>query len=167
MIDLRRFRDLRVERIVLIAAVVGGLVYLYPKGEDMTGAARAVDGDTLLMGEQHIGLFGVDAPEAGQNCTRAGEPYACGADARAALAALIGGRSVTCKPAAEHRYGRALATCFVGGSDLGQELVKAGWALQQSRFTNRYEAVEAEARAARRGLWQGDFETPESRRLDS
>ena len=71
---------------------------------------------------------------------------------------------VTCKPAAEHRYGRALATCFVEGRDLGEDLIHAGWALQQSRFTNRYEAAEAEARVARRGLWQGDFETPESRR---
>jgi endonuclease YncB( thermonuclease family) len=39
-------------------------------------------------------------------------------------------------------------------------MVHAGWALADRRATDRYVAIEAEARNARRGLWKGTFEPP-------
>jgi endonuclease YncB( thermonuclease family) len=35
-------------------------------------AARVVDGDTLVIGEQHIRLDGIDAPETDEVCLDAG-----------------------------------------------------------------------------------------------
>jgi len=34
----------------------------------VSGAARVVDGDTLVIGTQRIRLFGIDAPESRQTC---------------------------------------------------------------------------------------------------
>jgi len=43
------------------------------------GLGRAKDGDSLMVGETEVRLFGVDAPEFDQTCTRAGQSWACGA----------------------------------------------------------------------------------------
>jgi endonuclease YncB( thermonuclease family) len=39
-------------------------------------------------------------------------------------------------------------------------MVAAGWALADRDATERYVAIEADARKARRGLWKGEFEPP-------
>jgi endonuclease YncB( thermonuclease family) len=39
-------------------------------------------------------------------------------------------------------------------------MVRQGWAVAFVRYAKDYVALEEEARAARRGLWRGDFETP-------
>ena len=35
---------------------------------DLVGAARVLDGDTLVIGETHVRLEGIDAPESHQAC---------------------------------------------------------------------------------------------------
>jgi len=52
------------------------------------------------------------------------------------------------------KYGRTLATRFLGAADLGRWLVAEGLA-------TAYVADEDEARAARRGIWAGTFTMPE------
>jgi endonuclease YncB( thermonuclease family) len=130
-------------------------------GEAFSGHARVVDGDSLEIAGRRVRLFGIDAPEYRQQCRdRNGAAYACGQDARRALVAAIGGRSVTCKPVGAS-HDRAVAVCEAGDRDLSEAMVRQGHALELRQFSGgRYAAAEREARDTRRGLWQGDFEPP-------
>ena len=56
----------------------------------MYGKPVAIDGDTLDFGGQRVRLFGIDAPERAQTCTRNGEAWPCGEDAKALLQSLVG-----------------------------------------------------------------------------
>ncbi len=70
---------------------------------------------------------------------------------------------VNCTPYGEDKYGRALATCSAGTiRDLGEVLVREGYAVGYTAGNRGYTDAEREARSARRGIWQGDFELPRS-----
>ena len=127
------------------------------EGPAITGRARVVDGDGLRLEGYEIRLDGVDAFELHQACE--GRP--CGSAARSALSALIAGEDVTCRPSDTDRYGRTIATCSVGGLDLGAEMVRAGHAVAYRRYSTDYVDEEAQARRARAGAWSGRFENPE------
>jgi endonuclease YncB( thermonuclease family) len=58
------------------------------------------------------------------------------------------------------RYGRTVAVCRAGDTDLNRQMVLDGWALAYRQHEHRYVGNEATARANRRGLWQGRFERP-------
>src|SRR5437762_5667666 len=59
----------------------------------LTGPVRVVDGDTLVLGERHIRLEGIDAPETDQVCLdTVGRRWTCGITARDYLAAYIAGQ---------------------------------------------------------------------------
>lgn len=54
-----------------------------------------------------------------------------------------------------------------GGVDLGEAMVRAGWAVEYRTFSHgAYAAAEAQAKAAKRGLWAGTFEPPSAYRAD-
>lgn len=117
----------------------------------IAGSARIVDGDTLDIGGQRIRLWGVDAPEARQQCTVSGNP---GRSARSALARAIGGRGVACTVRDHDDYGRVVAQCRVGGADLGAAMVSQGWAWDYRHYNQgRYRAAENSARRADLGVW--------------
>ena len=98
------------------------------------GRVSVVDGDTLELHGQRIRLAAIDAPEARQSCFSGGKPWPCGRRAAFALAELVGTRTVTCRWRSRDRYRRAVATCAVGGTDLGGWLVEQGWALAFRRY---------------------------------
>jgi endonuclease YncB( thermonuclease family) len=134
----------------------GGLV--------ITGRAGIIDGDTIEVGGRRIRLHGIDAPEIDQICHRGGRPWRCGSDAAAALDRFIGGRRVACTELDVDRYGRSVAACTLDSQDVGDWMVRNGWAVAYRRFSEAYVGAEAEARAARRGIWSSRFEMPESHR---
>ena len=51
-------------------------------------------------------------------------------------------------------YDRKLARCEAGGEELSQVMVRGGFAFAFPRYSELV-AEEREARAARRGIWQG------------
>lgn len=127
---------------------------------------RIIDGDTIAIGDERIRLFGIDAPEHNQLCTLNGQTTACGYEAGRMLEGLIGVTEPNCVPRSTDRYGRTVAVCSVNGKDLGREMVVSGWAVAFVRYSQDYVADEAAARAARRGMWQGEFELPETWRAE-
>ena len=162
---LRR-RPRRTRRIWIILLAGLGLVTAYAllpdapfslDGPPLTGMVeRVVDGDTIDIGGQRIRLPGLDAPEWSQTCrTAAGGDWQCGAEASRRMRELTRGRTLTCQPEGHDRYGRLLATCRDGSTDIAEALVADGLAI-----SSRYAAAEALARKAHRGLWQGSFDTP-------
>jgi endonuclease YncB( thermonuclease family) len=126
--------------------------------EDIVGAARVVDGDTIVVQQVKVRLEGIDAPEHGQMCTANGIPWACGDNATAWLADFLAEREVACVSKGHDRYGRLLATCFVGGENLNDRIVREGWALDFRRYTSAYLEAEDDAKRTRAGLWR--FEPP-------
>lgn len=157
---------MRLRRLDIVFAVLllAGLAVLadWLLKEDLSGAARAADGDTLVLNGEHVRLKGMDAPELAQTCTRDGKDWPCGREAKAALAAALKQGQVACTFSARDDYDRPLALCTVAGADLGALLVRQGLAVA----FGAYQAEEAEARAARRGLWAGSFQRPSDYRAD-
>ncbi len=127
---------------------------------DITGPARVIDGDTIEIEGQRIRLLGIDAPETDQPCRLNGERWRCGQDAANALAEKIGRQPVTCHELDRDPYGRSVATCTVGGEDIGEWLVSTGWAVTYICFSYEYSRAEQRAKSARRGVWASEFEQP-------
>ena len=85
----------------------------------------------------------------------------CGAKAANDLDAFIAGRPVNCLPISLDRYGRTVATCSVGGADLGDWLVRNGLALDWPQYSKRkYESAQGDAEQAGRGMWAGTYVEP-------
>lgn len=120
---------------------------------------RVVDGDTLLLAEgRRVRIIGIDAPELPFR-GRPGEPGA--AAARDFLATLIGDAPVTLQTGStpEDAYERQLAhVATENGEDIATRMLATGHAVASVHADNATRidalfAAEAEARAARRGLW--------------
>jgi len=164
----RRGRGAVASILVILAGLAGAwLLELLPSGEaPIAGQARIIDGDTLAIGSRTIRLHGLDAPETRQTCQRDGRDWDCGADARQALARLVQGRPVTCRPVDRDRYGRVVARCHAGGEDLGSAMVRQGWAVAYTRYSWRYLPQEWLAWWDGSGIWSGSFQLPEEWRRD-
>src|SRR5688572_1292803 len=96
-------------------------------GTVVSGNAKAIDGDSLTVGGHEVRLFGIDAPEFGQTCTRNGQSWACGAEAARRLGELVNGREVRCASLGTDQHGRTLARCTVGGMDVNRTMVATGY----------------------------------------
>ena len=142
--------------IVLVAAVLPQAI----RAETVEGAARVVDGDTIEIDETRIRLWGIDAPELAQRCSEDGTPYPCGLDAAQALRKQIGRKSVRCVRGDTDRYGRMVGLCSLDGIDVSRWMVQQGQAIAFRRYSLDYVADEDAARAAKVGLWAGEFQDP-------
>jgi endonuclease YncB( thermonuclease family) len=144
-------------------APVAALLFLYSVAvyaTDIAGTARIIDGDTLAIGTQVIRLFGIDAPENGQDCKgKHAKRYNCGAAAENALRALLRGR-VFCTGTEFDNYQRLIAACSSNDVDINREMVITGHAVAFRQFSEAYIADEDSARISQLGVWSGDFEMP-------
>src|SRR6266550_3920579 len=127
--------------------------------QTLTGRVVAIaDGDTVTMldsaNTQHrIRLAGIDAPESHQ---------AFGEQSRLNLSEMIFGKDVSVSYQKVDQYGRLVGKIILEGKDINLEQVKAGMAWHYKFYEDEqtpedrdlYDRTEAEARAARRGLWQ-------------
>lgn len=152
--------------IVLIAAALFARYCGFEQDVHFKVADRvaAIDGDTLRSGDIEVRLYGIDAPELDQTCSlEGGRSWACGREAQNRLKSLIGRYAVDCTPRARDKFNRIIATCGTSKvPDLGEALVREGLAvnLSSDRDEGPYVDAEIEAQAAKRGIWQGDFERP-------
>lgn len=126
----------------------------------ITGTASVIDGDTLEIHGKRIRLHAIDAPESRQTCERGGEAWRCGQASALALADKIGRRPVSCEQTDVDRYKRIVARCFASGEDLNGWLVGQGLAVAYRQYGRDYVAAEGDAKAARRGMWAGEFVMP-------
>ena len=125
------------------------------------GKPIVIDGDTLAFGGVRVRLYGIDAFERDQLCKRAdGTHFPCGQFAREMLVNLVGQGIVECHKRDVDVYRRMVAVCTVADFDVGAELVKAGVALAYRHYSEDYVKAEDQARAARRGAWEGEFTPP-------
>ena len=161
----RRFRNPlgAVATLAVIAVLAVFAALLWPPTDTLTGRATAVDGDTLRIGETRVRLIGLDAVELDQTCVnKEGATWNCGREARRYLDSLLTGATISCASDGRDRYRRVLAHCRVGNDDLGDQMVRAGWAVAELE----YGVALAEARLNGRGIWSGTFDDPVKWRAD-
>ena len=148
------------QALVLLGLMLGGYVSWPEKNTHESKSMRVVDGDTLVLDDKRIRLFGIDAPEMKQSCSRETGKYLCGQAAKEALTDFIGAQPVTCEERDIDKYGRMVAICYVGSTEINKWLVAQGHAVAYKNYTDRYNDAEEEARAAKRGIWAGGFQQP-------
>lgn len=152
--------------LMVVTVMAAGMAWTAASQERVSGRAKITDGDSFEIGDRSIRLFGVDAPEGRQPCTRDGKEWACGEEAARRLRSLTGSGDIVCTRRDTDDYGRLVAQCSRGGVDLAAEMARSGLAVAYRRYSNAYIDEENEARAARRGLWSGEFTSPEQWRRD-
>jgi endonuclease YncB( thermonuclease family) len=156
----------RLRRGVATAACAGLTLLFGPAvgafADDVAGAARVIDGDTIEIGETRVRLEGIDAPETKQTCRDArGRKWACGTSAAHHLDRLIDDKPVRCSSHGLDDYGRSLAYCTAAdGRELNRQMVREGQAWAFVKYSTRYVAEEREARAARLGVFGADNTPP-------
>lgn len=108
-----------------------------------------IDGDTLWFEGRKIRIWGIDAPEMGQRQ---------GPAAKAELQRLMTFRRMFVIPTDTDKYGRLVAQIHCGRGDIGQSMVRHGYAVG---WSGAYARDEKKARRRRRGLWgKGGIPSP-------
>jgi len=120
------------------------------------------DGDSGRCDGRRFRLHGIDAAE-GPPLTRCrSQPtiwacrpenrrHAAPAEARARHLTRNGARCIVTDV---DRYDRLVVRCTVNGRDLGAALVSEGMVIADPTYGREYRDAEAEARRARRGIWE-------------
>ena len=113
----------------------------------ITGPARIIDGDSIVIKKTQIRLFGIDAPEIDH-------PY--GQKAKWALVRLCKGQKVRAEILEKDAHGRTVAKCYLeDGRDLSCEMVKQGLAIDWPKFSGgKYKHLEVAD--ARKKMWLAD-----------
>ena len=152
-------------RFVDLAALAGMFLTLFTPASasaasTFSGIGHAKDGDSLMVGDREVRLFGIDAPEWAQTCTRGGRDWACGQVAASELEKLVTGKYVSCVAVNADVYGRTVSQCTVDGVDVNRAMVAKGYAVAYRHYSTAYVSAEESARVSRRGIWAGTFEMP-------
>ncbi|MCL2076320.1 MAG: thermonuclease family protein [Betaproteobacteria bacterium] len=127
---------------------------------DVMQQINIVDGDTLDVDGRRIRLYGIDAPEKGQPCTKNGESFDCGEASKQHLAYLLTGERLTCNERSKDRWGRSVAICMTKAGDIAALMVRHGWAVAYREYSKDYVQDEEFARVNELGLWAKDFILP-------
>ncbi|WP_043839199.1 thermonuclease family protein [Muricoccus aerilatus] len=128
------------------------LVPLSAWAAELTGRVVGLaDGDTLTLltperRQVRVRLGEIDTPESRQ-------PY--GSRAQQALSELVFGKEARVVVQDTDRYGRTVGRVYAGSVDVNAEMVRQGaaWVYRQYSRDASLLQLEAEAKAARRGLW--------------
>ena len=137
-----------------------------PLSAEVTGRVVVIDGDTLEVGGTRVRLHGIDSPELGQPCeTESGVSWDCGAWIAGEVTDRYAGAQARCAERDVDRYGRIVARCEVGGTDIAEGLVLDGLAFAYRRYAMDYDLAEKEAAVHGAGLWSMRIEAPSAFRL--
>ena len=155
----------KVIRFLLLLAGVFLLQYFLPKDVAQVSAGEnvyVVDGDSLEIDGKRIRLLGIDSPEYKQFCYNAKhQRYDCGIEAKKYMESLVASGAVMCEEESKDMYERSLSVCFAGDKNINAEMIKAGWALAYREEGDKYLPLEKQAKANKKGVWQGRFMRPE------
>lgn len=156
ILELSNFRV-----VLFIFLLVSVFVFFPAKGlRSESVLIRVIDGDTLEIADKRFRIFGIDAPEKNQMCTKNDRLWACGIVATGELIKLVIGQKVSCAKRDTDQYKRVVAVCFTNEGDIGSAMVASGWALAHRQYSMDYAEEEAEAKSKKLGLWASQFVMP-------
>ena len=118
-----------------------------------------MDGDTIAVMHhnkpERVRLHGIDCPEKGQ---------AYGKGAKQAASSLVFKKDVAVRVYGKDKYGRTIAAIILpDGTNVNNKLVRDGWCWWYRKYAAGdidLARAEAEAKKAKRGLWQGSSPVP-------
>ena len=123
-----------------------------PPSDTLAGKAYVTDGDGIRVSGCEVRFAGIDAPEWDQWARHEdGYWFRHGKQVKSALIREIGGKQVRVTIQNHDQYGRAVGTVICNGRDIGEWLVREGYAI--AAYGNQYKHAERAARNARRGMW--------------
>ncbi|MDA0786652.1 MAG: thermonuclease family protein [Proteobacteria bacterium] len=126
----------------------------------IVGEARVLDGDTILVQEKPVRLYGISAPAISN--------WPWGPFSRAMLDTLVNGKKVSCLVIETDRNRNPVARCdlpggsLAGGKTLGEAMIRSGWATHHRLATHgrephalneQYDDAEEKARIDKVGIW--------------
>ena len=152
---------MRANRIGFAALLI--LLPIKASAQTFIGQASITDGDTVEIHGVRLRLWGIDAPERAQLCRGSDSlQYRCGAEAANALDAFVAQRPIECVQVdVDHKWHRPVVLCSVANTDIGEWLVRSGYALDWPRFSKgAYRHDEQDANSNERGIWRGNFVEP-------
>ncbi len=160
-------RFLNIERIFKTLALIflgilimGGAQAGNEETGTIKGMARVVDGNVLEVDDVRVRIFGIAAPQPQQTCDWPKERVKCGEMALKAMRHLARNKPIQCEVREVAKLEGVFAICRVDRLDVGAQMVRMGWAIADTRISDRYVRVEKFAKTARRGLWHGEFVKP-------
>ena len=153
-------------------AAIAFLVLLAPQASAETtvtvGPFEAVpvvtDADTLKFGKIRVRLFGIDAPEKNQCCTKPdGTKLSCGYLAKDMLTKFLKDKPVHCDIVMQDtRWHRPVGVCRLvsSGLDLNALIVKGGLAVAAPQYSTDYVDEQRFAEDHKSFLWGMKLENP-------
>ena len=133
------------------------------------GYAKVIDGDSIVIQNQKIRLFGIDAPEKEQQCRKVwltisflsfNKNYPCGQLSTNKLKNKIDNKFLICEWINRDRYKRYIAECFLNKTNINAWMVRTGQAVAYKKYSKKFVAQENIAKKEKSGLWSGTFEMP-------
>ncbi|MCC6981680.1 MAG: thermonuclease family protein [Bauldia sp.] len=133
-------------------------------GESITGRGVAIESDVLGIDGTVMSLWGIEGPLKIQPCFLDNRNWDCGLVAHRELEIILDGGPATCTRMEDNSFRARVITfarCTVNGVDVSAEMVRRGMAMAYPDQSADYVALQAEAEAAKAGLWKAQiFEPP-------
>lgn len=153
-----RFGDKNMLRVTLTVVFVLAIAMISERNA-YASEITVVDGDTIRIGDVSYRIHGIDAPEASQKCTASEKKqWLCGVEAMKELFSIVHSESLRCDPMETDGYGRVIAVCWIGDTDVGKTMVRRGYAWAFRKFSSDYVRDEEQAKMERLGIWRAETE---------
>lgn len=132
----------------------------------LSGTPVVRDSGIMMLNGRSFSLWGIMPFAGDQRCWRGQKSWDCGEQAALALKHFVEGRHIECHVMDQPVVGRLKAQCFrksrkgKEAADVGQFLVRHGWALDDAESSGgQYAKDQNEAFAKKRGVWGSSFQT--------
>lgn len=119
---------------------------------------QVLDAGTLMTKDLTVRLAHLRALPPDEICTsRLGGPWPCGARARTSLRGLVRMLTITCEKVEELGPREISATCKRRKINLGEWMVRHGWAEPDDAAPDHYQELAETARKEKKGKWQAEW----------
>ncbi|MAZ80492.1 MAG: nuclease [Rickettsiales bacterium] len=159
--------------VIIIASIALHKNPIYPKlklynynsyQNIISGYAKAIDGDSIIINQKEIRLYMIDAPEISQYCyDNKGNSYKCGIDSLRYLKSIINNNIINCYYQKKDIYDRYLAICFNDIININYKMIESGMAIIYNPANNNDKIIhnlENIAKTKKIGIWKGHFMIP-------